>query len=304
MVNCDIEPATGVELRWFTDALACKSTVSIVPCAGADLEVVTWGAEGVSTLIFLSGMLGHAHWWDFIAPFFADRFRCVALSLSGMGQSGWRDQYSIGQYVTDLDTVLKANGGPVGASGPVIVGHSFGGIVARKYLERHSASVRGIILVDSPVRATGVPWKSRFRTSTHRQFASVEAAVQRFSLLPAQPCPNRVLLDHVAAASLTCHGDYWTWSFDPALHDKMDRSGYDHMFAPIDVPLAFVWGGDSAICPAEMRDDVDKRFPGAQSVTIPGAAHHIMFDQPLALVAALRSVLTSMTAQGVNRSRL
>jgi pimeloyl-ACP methyl ester carboxylesterase len=61
-----------------------------------------------------------------------------------------------------------------------------------------------------------------------------------------------------------------------------------------DVPMVHIYGERSAIIRrhAEAGRDPNEVLAGVPSIVIPDSEHHIMVDQPLALVAALRSVLT------------
>ena len=79
-------------------------------------------------------------------PYFAQAgFRSYALSVRGHGASHGRDGlalHSLADYVDDLEEAIAHIG-----SAPVVIGHSMGGIVAQKYLER--ASLPGAVLLAS-----------------------------------------------------------------------------------------------------------------------------------------------------------
>jgi len=57
-------------------------------------------------------------------------------------------------------------------------------------------------------------------------------------------------------------------------------------------PTVHIYGDDSEIIRMHHRVG-GRRLPNSvKSIVIPNSEHHIMVDQPLALVSALRSVLT------------
>jgi non-heme chloroperoxidase len=89
-------------------------------------------------LLFLHGAYTAAWCWEHYLPYFANAgFHCHALSFSGHGGSRRRDHldsYSIDDYVKDVAEVIAGLPAP-----PVLIGHSMGGFVVQKYLERHSA---------------------------------------------------------------------------------------------------------------------------------------------------------------------
>jgi non-heme chloroperoxidase len=87
-------------------------------------------------LLFVHGAFTGAWCWEeHFLPFFAEAgFAAHALSLSGHGHSRGRerlDSLSIADYVADVFEVCDGLAAP-----PVLVGHSMGGFVVQKVLER------------------------------------------------------------------------------------------------------------------------------------------------------------------------
>jgi pimeloyl-ACP methyl ester carboxylesterase len=116
------------------------------------LEVIDKGSCSEShpaPLLFVHGAW-HAAWcWDenFLG-FFADKgYRAVALSLRNHGNSDKNNprKSSVADLVSDVASV--ANDLP---AEPVVIGHSMGGFVVQKYLEKHSAPA-GVLLASLPV---------------------------------------------------------------------------------------------------------------------------------------------------------
>jgi non-heme chloroperoxidase len=116
-----------------------------------DLELIVrappGGAHRRTPLLFVHGAYTAAWCWDEnFLPFFAKAgYAAHALSLRGHGGSSGReylDGLSIADYVADVESVLAALPGPA-----VLIGHSMGGMVVQKYLERASAA--GAVLMAS-----------------------------------------------------------------------------------------------------------------------------------------------------------
>jgi pimeloyl-ACP methyl ester carboxylesterase len=102
---------------------------------------------GTRPLLFVHGAFTGAWCWtENFLPYFAKQgFRACALSLSGHGGSPGRerlDWLSIADYVRDLERAVATVGGD-----PILVGHSMGGFVVQKYLER--ATAPGAVLMAS-----------------------------------------------------------------------------------------------------------------------------------------------------------
>lgn len=103
------------------------------------LEVLPRKRAGARPILFVHGAFAGAWCWaEHFLPYFAKKgFRACAVSLSGHGGSPGRerlDWLSIADYVRDLEQAVETIGGE-----PVLVGHSMGGFVVQKYLERASA---------------------------------------------------------------------------------------------------------------------------------------------------------------------
>jgi pimeloyl-ACP methyl ester carboxylesterase len=58
-------------------------------------------------------------------------------------------------------------------------------------------------------------------------------------------------------------------------------------------PLVHVFGENSKIMQRAGMADPDGLLKGIRKVVIPDSEHHIMVDQPLALVSAIRALLIS-----------
>jgi len=75
---------------WFTQAVSTPCEDRFVSVDGCRIHYLRWGPAGKPGLCFVHGGYAHAHWWDWIAPFFSGAFSVVALDLGGMGDSGHR----------------------------------------------------------------------------------------------------------------------------------------------------------------------------------------------------------------------
>ncbi|MFI4935597.1 MAG: alpha/beta fold hydrolase [Caulobacterales bacterium] len=320
-VASPLAPFAGAEPpspAWFKAAIADAPERRMVMVEGANIELLTWGEIGKPGLIMVHGNSAHADWWSFIAPFLADTYRVAAISFSGMGDSDWRPAYTFETFAAEIYECAKAAGLYEAKEKPVYIGHSFGGsqvfYSATKYPER----MKGALLVDTgfggpPTKEQEAEWMAEaakmrggggwrgppHRTKPNRVYATLEEALVRFRFMPPQAPGNLFIADYIARRSLKRapmadgSGEGWTWKFDPFLWGKLDRSAMtEAMSGKPAAPLAQIFGDRSAIMrrrEAGMRGDFVP--PGVPSISIPDSEHHIMVDQPLALVAALRALL-------------
>jgi len=288
---------------WFETALAQAPERGFVATPRGRIEVLTWGEVGRPGLLFVHGNSAHADWWSYICPFFAEHYRVTAMSLAGMGDSDWRASYSFADFALDAEAVCQATGLYEGGRKPVYIGHSFGGGQVFYVASRHPEQLHAAIIIDvgfgsaPPGDSAGPPIR------TIRLYPSVAEALARFRLAPVQPVENLFILDYIARRSLkhvpAADGaaEGWRWKFDPDMWPKQDVASRTMFFtsAPqVDVPIAHLFGELSALRPVSIQRAV---YPSdGLEVGIPDARHHVMIDQPLALVAAIRSLLGAWRA--------
>ena len=289
---------------WFKRVIADEPERGFVPVAGTDIELLTWGKTGAPGLLFLHGKGAHADWWSFIAPFFSDRFRSAAISWSGMGRSGWRSSYPGSVLAEEALAALEAGKLCSASERPILVAHSFGSLVAARLCELVPHRFRAVVLVDPPIFSKDVLTSRRSRWSqnaprSHRIYPSLEEALRRFRFAPEQACDNRFIADFIARRSLTMvetdGKPGWRWCFDPghwaphrqnAIMDLPQRSEISYTVV-IGEQSALYTPQDRAYIRAVCGDDVPL-------ISIPEAAHHVMVDQPLALVSVLRSIFAGL----------
>jgi pimeloyl-ACP methyl ester carboxylesterase len=131
-----------------------------------NLELISrYPAPGAHTkpLLFVHGAWHGAWCWDRnILPYFARHgYAAHALSLRGHGGSEGKNtlfRTRIAHYVEDILAVAETLPEP-----PVVIGHSLGGFVVQKYLERYSAPA-GILLASAPPRGM---YRALLRLAVH-----------------------------------------------------------------------------------------------------------------------------------------
>ncbi|MEM7016837.1 MAG: alpha/beta hydrolase [Pseudomonadota bacterium] len=279
---------------WFDRAIANKPTSHKVDVEDCPIHYLHWGERDKPGVLLVHGNGAHAHWWDFVAPFLLDHYQVAALDLSGMGDSGHRDWYAAETYGKELIGVCNDAGF---GSDTVIVGHSFGGFISIQAGLHYAAQLSGVVLVDSPVRPPDYEWERDPRRSpirAKRTYDDFEAAVGRFRLMPPQPCENDYIVDYIGRHSLMQISDGWQWKFDDQRLNRTDTRLHNRgeALSALKCRVGVIYGEDSELFTQEITDYMfqvlDSNVP---FVAIPEAHHHIMLDQPLAFVSALRAVL-------------
>lgn len=296
---------------WFRSALACEPQARFVPHEGADIEVLEWGAESRHpSLLLLHGSGASADWWRFLAPFLAQDRKVVALTWSGMGKSGWRPTYNFQSYADEAIHIARHIGLFEGDRKPILVGHSMGGMVGALCATRNHVRFLAAVLIDSNIIDYSPPpdWhvledEERIRSGVwpaYKVYPEIAEALARFRFLPPQLSENDFITDYIARANLRdavdAHGNQgWTWRSDPKLRFLGQRRDYfASRLSHVSCPLALIRGGRSElISPSSFQATIALAPQDTVSFVVPDAGHHVIVDQPIALVAALAGLLSS-----------
>jgi pimeloyl-ACP methyl ester carboxylesterase len=273
---------------WFTAALAAPVAERTAMVQGAPVAYRAWGEPAGRGIVLVHGGAAHSRWWDHIGPLLAGGRRVVAIDLSGHGDSGRRESYSLDGWAREV-LAVAADAGLTAP--PVVIGHSMGGLVTLRVAALAGAQIEGAVVIDSPVRDMAPEEHAAqeqrvFRTL--KVYPSREAILARFRPIPDQPVLGYIA-DHVAAASIRQADGGWTWKWDPRI---FGRQAPGSPLTRLDCRVA-LFRAEHGIMSAEMSDVMyDRLGRVAPVVEIPAAGHHVMLDQPIALVAAIRTLLS------------
>lgn len=277
--------------EWFTKALDAPWSASSVDVDGATISYLDWGERPNPGLVLVHGGAAHAQWWAYLGPYFTSEWHVVALDMSGHGDSGRRPEYSLGMWAEEVMAVSADAGFP---GPPVIVGHSLGGMVTIEAAARYGDELAGAVIVDSPVRRPdpeSVEGRTGRTFSTPGVYPTLEEALPHFRLIPEQPCDNVWAIDHIARHSLHGTEAGWTWKFDPVVFAR-NNTPLGELLSRVGCRVALLRGDKSVVVPPDTADYMYELMDrNAPVVSIPEAYHHLIVDQPLAFVAALRTLL-------------
>jgi len=149
------------------------------------------------------------------------------------------------------------------------------------------------VIVDSPVHTPDRPHGPPKRElRPHNVYPTLAAALARFRLMPPQSCENFYLVDWVARHSLKAVDGGFSWKFDPRIWQDFSIGDTAARLRETKCRIAIFRGENSVLMPPEIGEYMFNLLGRAAPVVeIPQAQHHVMLDQPLAFVAALRALL-------------
>jgi pimeloyl-ACP methyl ester carboxylesterase len=250
-----------------------------------------WGeSSNPRVMLLLHGFLGHAHWWDFIAPWFAAEYRVIAIDFGGMGDSAPKPKYSNAGFVSEVGAMLDM----IGSKSVTLVGHSFGGRITVFAAHQYPQYLQRAIIVDSRLGFTDRPTRTRFEPRAKRLYPDLATACAHFRFIPEEPPVLPGIMQHLASHSIKQQAGGFVWKFDGALTSGVDwgQVADGELLANIEVPMDFIAGEFSVVVPPDISNRIGKALRhGRGPIVIPSAYHHVPVDQPLALVAAMRALL-------------
>jgi len=203
---------------------------------------------------------------------------CWAPDLWAHGDTPARPGVSVDEMADDIASVL-----PMGAR-PVVMGVSFGGIVAQVLASRHPEAVSALVLSNTVARWEGGEARLRRQEAGWRAATSEEAwRLERCVLVP-DASPRS--LDSYLSATARC---------SPADYLRTARAAYLTDTTPywdrITCPAFVVTGERESRIPADATTYL-ATLAGAEAVhVVPGADHLCHLDRPERTAAVVREIL-------------
>lgn len=273
---------------WFTHAVRTRYSVHEIDVEGASISYQTWGPSDGQPVVLVHGGGAVSSWWDHVAPYLCHGRRVIALDLSGHGNSSWRADYSFAQWGREVLAVGQAES----AAPPVVIGHSMGGFVSLAMAGTLGEQLAAVVAIDSPIgphptgqRLAELGKRPRKKAMT---YPDLDTILSRFHTMPDDPATLGFIRDYLAPRSVRQVDTGWQWKFDTRV------SSYAQiMVDEIDPPLcraAFI-RGERGLAIAERMELLTDRIGPLSISVVPDAGHHIMLDQPIALIAALDALL-------------
>ncbi|MCU7723892.1 alpha/beta fold hydrolase [Actinoplanes sp. KI2] len=172
-----------------------------VPVDDTTLYVADTGGRGVPVLYLNGAYADQSHWRRVIAGL-GDAYRHITYDERARGRSGRSADYSFEACLRDVDAVLTARG----VDRALLVGWSYGGVLAWHWADRNPERVLGVVCVDAfPVGLTGEDGHARIRKLFRRMrlFLPIAARLRLAARMSAdQHADVNIELNEIGAASV------------------------------------------------------------------------------------------------------
>jgi pimeloyl-ACP methyl ester carboxylesterase len=260
------------------------------------LHYLEWNPGAPRTIVLLHGNSANAWWWQPLAAAIGPAgLRLLALDQRGHGDSEWIRPPAYGplEYAHDLARFIAE----YAPARPFVAGHSMGGINALTFAAEYPGIARAIVAIDSAVTSSDRRnhYLRRLRGLPVVTYPDRETALARFRLMPNEGAIAPATLRTIAEKSL---GE----TFEGRFSMKFDREsflgsdGIDVLgaIARIREPLLLIRAERSRIMTADGAARALVANPKAKLVTIPGAHHHVILEQPAAVARAIGEFIASV----------
>ena len=289
-LNNDISNAP----TWFKESISIKPSEQSINDKDGKISYSKWVSKNDTTnlLILIHGTGAHKKWWDPIAPQFLNETNVIAVDLPGMGDSDFRNNYSIKDFGKCIFSIIDKEKIEMNIENIYIVGHSLGGQVAAYVASENKNLVTSLIMIDTFIRPPD------YDPSQHeggplrkiKHYPDKITILERFRLMPEQTCHNTWFLRYIAEYSVKETKDGWRWKFDDLMFNSLERLfGYKFSF---NCPTLFIYGAESLLMSGNILPNIKNMYSDIMDFKkVDEAAHHVPLDKPLEIIDIIKKRL-------------
>lgn len=280
--------------------------IEIAPGVRVFVDIDGWGLvpDGATmrakpALLLLHGGPGFDHTgFKPLFSAFADLAQVVAYDHRGHGRSDPRPagEWTLDTFADDVVRLCDA----LGIDKPIVLGQSFGGFVAQRYIARHPAHPGKVVLSSTSPRLNLGRKLAMFerlggepaRAAAERFWTSPDEATWRDYEQACRPLYNTTPPADADAARRGRFTPEILFGWNRAEHATMDlRPGLGRAQCPVLV-LA---GDDDPVCPVDDAADIASALPDGlvEFTRFPRCGHGVWRDDPAAAVARLRAFIAA-----------
>ncbi|MDX1535501.1 MAG: alpha/beta hydrolase [Candidatus Spechtbacterales bacterium] len=237
-------------------------------------------------MILLHGLGNSLLQWEDILCDLSNNFTVYALDFPGFGKSDPAEKYEINTsyiplFMRDFIEVLNIEN-------PIIVGGSFGGLIALHYTLRYPSKVRKLVLMDSAGLGREIIWRWRFAAippigELFAIFDSLDLRSQDSWLWRTVKLPyvgnkleemfyklskdnaDQLRNDYKSSIKLLRHG--------VSIFGQRRRIVRTHMLHTLELPVMIMWGSEDRVFPVKHAYNATALIPNSTLHVFKGAHH-------------------------------
>jgi 3-oxoadipate enol-lactonase len=245
------------------------------------------GDAALQPLVFLHGIGGAARAWRGQLEAFSNRYRAIAWDMPGYGGSSPPAKFSIPAFADALQDFLQQ----IGATKPVLVGHSIGGMIVQQLLAKEPHIAAAVVLAQTSP-AFGKPNGDWQKTFIEARLGPLDRGEPLASLAPS--LVKDLVGDDPDISGMELARDCMACVPEATYRATMlALMGFDlrNALKDVAVPTLVLSGSKDNNAPAPMMTKMAGYIPLAKYVELEGVGHLANLERPAAFNAALESFL-------------
>ncbi len=235
--------------------------------------------EDNPVIILLHGSPGQISNWKHIIPCLEKHYRVIAFDQRGYGESDKPLKVSLEDYLEDLDQLIRELN--LKRDRVVLVGHSFGGLVAQEYAARYE--ILGLVLIGSLTRlkpglidhiiwsTPSILWRKLFFTENaltrsfyRKLFFSKQTPSQVYEEFIKD---NKEYLENLPAHVF----QYLKYFKDYNASENVPK---------IKTPTLIIVGEEDKVTPVEESRKLHETIKNSKLIIIRDAGHMVLYEKP------------------------
>lgn len=270
------------------------------------VEVFLYDANpgGSRTLLLIHGLGDEADTWRYLIPPLAEEYRVVALDLPGFGRS----QAAPGGCSVPINQeVILELMGSLGIGSALLVGHSYGAVLAQAIARDQPQRVQGLALLSGSmlvkqarinlatllfmIPGVGEWLYTRMRRDPEAAYRSLEAYYHHLADLPEEDCAflyqrvnERVWSDRQRKAFFSALRNLARWLPAQQRRAMRQQAGLKTH------PTLVIWGGADRMADIRSAHAFIAQQASARLVIVADAGHNLHQEKPAPVVNAIREL--------------
>ena len=257
---------------------------------GVNLQYVEQGNPSGVPVILLHGLSDSWRSFEYVLPHLSESVYAVAPSQRGHGNSERPEEgYEYSDFATDAAALMDA----LQIESAIIVGHSLGSSVAKRFAIDYPDRTRGVILVGSANNWPANPavrglWESAIKPMEDPVDPDFVREFQESTI--AQPIAESYM-DIIVEESLKVPARVWKATVLGSLeHDLSGELGR------IQAPTLIIWGDQEELASREDQDEQVEAIPNAELKVYEGVGHGVHWEEPEKFASDLMRFINEVLA--------
>ncbi len=271
-----------------------REDLTFIEVNGVKLGVYYRLKDTGPVLVFIHGYPGQISNWKYLLNYFEGRYSVIAYDQRGFGSSDKPQVVSFQDYLGDLREILRSLG--IDERNSILIGHSFGGLVAEWYAGEHE--IKGLVLIGSIVEVKA--------SLMDRILWGTPPWLWKWLLYTDNPLTRRLYRNLFFSPSTPYE------VFEDFMEDNRDYieglPGYvfqygkyyrgnnaEEILKKVKCPTLILVGRDDRVTPPEESKRIHELIPHSRLVILENSGHMVLYERPSELNKLIEEFILSIS---------